>query len=89
MRRIRWIALVLALAIVLTACSGMSFEELMSQLGTQAITPFSEMVYTRPDMDKMESALTDCCTSAETETNKEKPCAVSTEFFRFLNAVAM
>lgn len=71
MRKSRWIALVLALAIVLIGCSGLSFQELMSQLGSQAITPFSEMVYARPDMDKMESALKDCCTSAETEKNKD------------------
>lgn len=71
MRKIRWIALVLALAMLVTGCSGMSFQELMGQLGAQAITPFSEMVYTRPDMDQMESALNECCTSAETETNKD------------------
>ena len=67
MRRIRWIALVLALAILLTGCSGLSFEELMSQLGAQAIMPFSEMQYARPDMAKMETALQDCCSAAETE----------------------
>ena len=71
MRRIKWIALVLALAILFTGCSGLSFDELMGQLGAQAITPFSEMQYTLPDLEKMESALEDCCSAAETEDDKD------------------
>lgn len=71
MRKMKWIALVLALAIFFAGCSGLSFGELMGQLGAQAITPFSEMQYARPDMGQMEAALEDCCSAAETEKNKD------------------
>ena len=56
MKRVRWIALVLALVIVFTGCSGLSFQELMGELGAQMVVPFAEMVYARPDMAKMETA---------------------------------
>ena len=85
MRRIRWIALVLALAILLTGCSGLSFEELMSQLGAQAITPFSEMQYARPDMAKMETALQDCCSAAETEKDKDVLIEKAWAFYNLYN----
>ena len=71
MKRVRWIALVLALVMLITGCSGLSFDQLMGQLGAQAVTPFSEMQYARPDMEKMETALEDCCTAADAEKNKD------------------
>ena len=70
MKRIRWIAWVLALTMLLSGCSGLSFNELMSQLNAQMVTPFSQMEYARPDMEKMETALTQCVSAAETEKNK-------------------
>ena len=72
MKNIRWIALVLALVMLMTGCSGMSFQDLMGEVASQTITPFSEMQYTRPDMDKMQAELETCCSMADTERDKEK-----------------
>lgn len=72
MKGAKWIALVLALTVLLTGCSGMSFEELLGDLGAQVATPFSEMEYVRPDIEEMEEALDACCAMAETETDKDK-----------------
>ena len=71
MKRVRWIALVLILAVFFTGCSGMSFEQLMGNLSAQMVTPFAEMEYARPDMAKMEAALEDCCELAETGDDKD------------------
>ena len=49
MKRVRWIALVLALVMLFTGCSGMSFEQLMGDLAAQRVTPFDQMQYSRPD----------------------------------------
>lgn len=65
MRQRKWIAFVLVLVMLLTGCSGLSFDELMG------IKTFSQMQYTRPDMQQMQTALEDCCSSAETETDKD------------------
>lgn len=69
MKGAKWIALVLALAILFTGCSGLSLEELLGDLGAQIATPFSEMEYVRPDVDKMEAAVEDCCAAAVTQTD--------------------
>lgn len=71
MKRSRWIALVLALAVLFTGCSGMSFQQLMNEVSAQLVTPFSEMQYTRPDMVKMETALNDCCDLSVDTTDKD------------------
>ena len=71
MKRVRWIALVLALVMLVTGCSGMSFEELVGELGAQMVTPFAEMQYTRPDMARMEAALEDCCDLAKDAADKD------------------
>ena len=71
MKRVRLIALVLALVIVFTGCSGLSFQELMGELGAQMVVPFAEMVYARPDMAKMETALEECCDLAEDGQDKD------------------
>ena len=63
----KWLALVLALALLLSGCTMPNLEDLAGLLGAKLATPFSEMEYTRPDMAKMESLLTDCCQSAPTE----------------------
>ena len=72
MKGAKWIALVLALTILLTGCSGMSLEELLGDLGAQVATPFSEMEYVRPDIEEMQAALGACCAMAESETDKDK-----------------
>lgn len=71
MKHVKWIALILAFAMLFTGCSGLSLEELLGDAGAQLATPFSEMQYTRPDVEKMRTALDDCCTMAETETDKD------------------
>ncbi len=71
MRRIRWIGLVLALAVLFTGCSGMGFRQLMNEMGAQMVTPFSDMQYVRPDMAKMETALDDCCLMAKDSADKD------------------
>ena len=71
MKRVRWIALVLALVMLVTGCSGMSFEELVGELGAQMVTPFAEMQYTRPDMARMEAALEECCDLAKDAADKD------------------
>lgn len=71
MKRVRWIALVLALVMLFTGCSGMSFEQLMGDLAAQRVTPFDQMQYSRPDPGKMEMALEECCALAEKATDKD------------------
>lgn len=71
MKRVRWIALVLALVMLVTGCSGMSFDELVGELGAQMVTPFAEMEYARPDMAKMEAALKECCDLAKDAADKD------------------
>ena len=67
----RWIALVLAVTILLTGCSGMSFEELIGDIGARLVTPFSEMEYARPDVDSMARDLGNCCIMAQSGDNKD------------------
>lgn len=71
MKRIKWIALLLVFAVLFTGCSGMSFRELMDEVGAQIVTPFSDMQYTRPDISKMETALDDCCNMAKDSADKD------------------
>lgn len=71
MKRIRWIALLLVLAVLISGCSGLSFQQILDELGNQTITPFSEMQYARPDMEKMETALNDCCLAAKDSSDKD------------------
>ena len=68
MKKMRWLALVLALVLCLTGCSGKSFADLWGEISAMRVTPFAEMEYTRPDLDKLEEELTKCCTMAETES---------------------
>lgn len=85
MMKMKWMALVLAVAVLLTGCSGMSFEDLLGDIGAQAATPFSEMQYTRPDLDKMETALETCCMMAEIEPIKDKLMEKVWEFYDLYN----
>ncbi len=68
MKKCRFIAFLLAVALLLTGCNGWSFESILGDLGAQLATPFSQMEYTRPDMGEMEQAVQDCIDSGETET---------------------
>lgn len=68
MKKIRIIALVLAVVLLLTGCSGLSFYDLWQELSTLQVTPFSEMQYTRPDVAKMEAELEKCQSLAASES---------------------
>ena len=85
MKKVRWIALVLALAVLVTGCSGMSFQQLMEEMGAQLVTPFDQMQYTRPDMDKMESALETCCTYAEDTADVDALMEKVWDFYNLYN----
>ena len=86
MKRVRWIALVLALIMLFTGCSGKNFEDLMGDLGAQAVTPFSEMHYVRPDIAKMEETLQMVCDIAEKSDNKDGLMKYVWEFYDMYNS---
>ena len=85
MKYTRWLALVLVLAVLLTGCSGLTFDQLLGDLNAQMATPFSEMTYTRPDMGKMEAALQDCCDAAQTSTSKDALIQKAWAFYDLYN----
>ena len=60
------IALVLAMAVLLSGCSLLDFESLAGMIGAQMATPFSEMEYTRPDLLQLQKKYDKCCQSAPT-----------------------
>lgn len=72
MKKMRWLALVLAVIMLFTGCSGKSFDDLWGSLIASQVTPFAEMTYTRPEPAKMEEELTKCCSLAESETSVSK-----------------
>ena len=69
MDRKKWISLLLAFVLLLTGCSGVSFEEFVGDLNAEMATPFAEMQYTRPDMGAVQQALESCCDNAQTESD--------------------
>lgn len=81
----RWIALVLAVTILLAGCSGMSFEELISDVGARLVTPFSEMEYARPDVATMEKDLEACCTMAQSGKDKDALMEQVWKVYNFYN----
>lgn len=81
----RWIALVLAVTILLTGCSGMSFEELIGDIGARLVTPFSEMEYARPDVDSMARDLGNCCILAQSGDNKDALMEQVWKVYNFYN----
>lgn len=86
MKRMRWIALLLAVVLLFTGCSKWDWNELLGEIGAQTVTPFSEMKYTRPDMDKMEQALQTCCENSKTETDAQVLVNQALEFYRLYNS---
>ena len=81
MKAIRIVALVLAMALLLTGCSGWSLEQLWSDLTAQLVTPFADMTYTRPDMTAMKATLNECCAQAQSQTKVEKLLDQVWEFY--------
>lgn len=68
----RIVALLLILAMLLCGCSSTGWQGILNQLGSllgyPGTTHFSDMTYTRPDMDSFRRELEACLTGAETET---------------------
>ena len=85
MKRIRWIALLLVLAMLVSGCNGLIFQQMLDGFGNQAITPFSQMQYARPDMEKMETALNDCCSAAKDSADKDALLEKVWAFYRLYN----
>ena len=73
----RILALVLALMLVLTGCAGTG-----SITGVKGkYTPYSEMVYTRPEPEVMELLLERCCETARTDTSLERVMAAVYQYY--------
>ena len=81
----RWIALVLAVTVLLAGCSGMSFDELISDVGARLVTPFSEMEYVRPNVAAMEKDLQTCCSLAQSGTSKDELMEQVWKVYSFYN----
>ena len=72
MKRIyKLIALILVAALLLTGCNGAAFRQWLQGLLGQQRIPFSEMEYTRPDMDAFQTQLDDCLQGAKEDTKVE------------------
>lgn len=82
---IRILPLLLAVALLLTGCSGIDFNQLMGIMNAQLATPFSDMQYTRPDMDELEEMLQQCCQQAQSQTNANALAEKALEFYRLYN----
>lgn len=80
---LKWLAFILALAMLLSGCSGIDLESLSGLIGAQLATPFSEMEYTRPDMLQLQQKYDSCCKSAPTETDVD---ALLEKIWDFYNA---
>ena len=87
-RKLRLAALVLALAVLLSACGipqeildvAHSCAEEILGFGTQ-VTNFSQMEYTRPDMEAFQDTLQECCRIAREETDADKALEAVYEFY--------
>ncbi len=67
MKKMRWIALLLAVTLIFTGCSGL--EDLWGDLGAEFATPFSDMEYARPDIGKIQADQEKCLSMAQTESD--------------------
>lgn len=68
---IKLLALILAVCMLLSGCAaiGEYFSVMGSLLMGGNAFSFSEMTYVRPDMERFQQELDDCCAKAETETD--------------------
>lgn len=82
---ISYLAVCLALCLVLTGCAGVNFSGYFQQLGTLLgvgpSTPFDQMSYVRPDMNQFHQLLEQCCTRAETETSLQNMVQIIYDFY--------
>lgn len=77
------LALILALTVLLSGCVLLDLQELQQMLGAPQMTPFAEMEYQRPDVDKLEQQQKTCCEKALTESNVD---ALLEEIWAFFEA---
>ena len=81
----RILAVCLALCVVLTGCVGLNFagyfQQLGALLGGGVLTPFDQMQYSRPDMERFDKTLEECCARAETETILPEMVGIIYEFY--------
>lgn len=79
------LAVVLALCIALTGCTGLNFARYFQQLGALLggglLMPYNQMEYTRPDMEQFQKTLEDCCARAEAEKKLDKLVQIIYEFY--------
>ena len=71
MKGTKTLALLLVLAMLLTGCNLSGLKDVLGDVGAQLATPFSEMEYVRPDIEKMEAAVDDCCEMAKNAKNAD------------------
>ena len=64
MKYAKYLALLLVVAILLSGCNLSGLKDVLGDITAQAATPFSEMEYVRPDLEKMEAAVESCCEAA-------------------------
>lgn len=80
-RMLSIIAVCLVLS-MLTGCSMIQdYFDRLSQLLGFTMTDFSDMEYTRPDMDAFREGLEQCCADAEKETNLRKMQQIILDFY--------
>ena len=72
MKYAKHLALLLVVAILLTGCNLSKLKDVLGDISAQAATPFSEMEYVRPDLEKMETAVESCCEAAANAKNADK-----------------
>ncbi len=74
------VAACLTLCMLLTGCAGY-LHRIQSTLDGKNMTPFDQMVYTRPDMTHFRQVLEQSCAAAEKETSMEKLEKVILDFY--------
>lgn len=72
MKYAKYLALLLAVAILLSGCNLSELKDVLGDITAQAATPFSEMEYVRPDLEKMEAAVESCCEAAANAKKADK-----------------
>ena len=84
------VAVCLAVCILLSGCAGINFvgyfQQLAALISGGAVTPFSQMEYTRPDMAYFRKTLDTCCAAAESETNLDAMVDTIYQFYGVYDA---
>ncbi len=67
-RFVKLVAVLLVAALLFTGCNPVAWQEWLQSLLGQNLVPFSEMEYTRPDMDEFRDQLEICTEGAKSDT---------------------